>query len=247
MAHASGKRALLLALVASLVATAALAIGIVLFGDFGETEGRILATTGLIASFSLLALPAGLLLDARRLLPLAWASLALAGGGLLLALAMVWDVADSGSDTVGKLALTLVVFAVASAQVAATASRLRREDPRAVAPLFALSTALVLVVAAMAAAAAWAEIDSETYFRLLAAGAVADVLLVALQPIVRRMGAPRGRPAFALRLEGRDGASREVEIEGRDLADAVARAVRAAEREGVDVARIELLAPRPGG
>jgi len=59
----SGKRLALVALVASLSATALLAIGILLFAEFDDTSGRILATTALIGLFSLLTLPAGALLD----------------------------------------------------------------------------------------------------------------------------------------------------------------------------------------
>jgi hypothetical protein len=39
------KRVLVLAVIASLAVTAALAIGILLLGDFGDTEARVLATT----------------------------------------------------------------------------------------------------------------------------------------------------------------------------------------------------------
>jgi hypothetical protein len=50
----TGKRLVLLAVAGLLTAAAALAIGILLFGDFGSTEGRILATTALLAGYGLL-------------------------------------------------------------------------------------------------------------------------------------------------------------------------------------------------
>ena len=63
----SGKQGLLLSVAVLLSVSAALAVGILLFGEFGETEGRVLATTGLLAGYGLLALPAAMLLDRRRL------------------------------------------------------------------------------------------------------------------------------------------------------------------------------------
>ena len=63
----STRRLLLSAVAAVLTLTALLAIGILLFGRFGETEGRILGTTIFLALFGLLSLPAAILLDQKRL------------------------------------------------------------------------------------------------------------------------------------------------------------------------------------
>ena len=68
-------------------ATAALAVGILLFSDFDETAARILGTTAAISFFSLLALPGSVLLDRRASPVVAWASLALAAVGFALVLA----------------------------------------------------------------------------------------------------------------------------------------------------------------
>jgi hypothetical protein len=46
-----------------------------------------------------------------------------------------------------------------------------------------------------------------------------------------------------VRLTLADGATAEVEEGGRDFAEAVARAIRKAERDGGSVARIERLGP----
>jgi hypothetical protein len=74
----SGKRILLLAVAGLLSASALLAIGILLVGRFGETEGRILATTALLAGYGLVGLPSTILFDQGR-------SRRLAVGGLALA------------------------------------------------------------------------------------------------------------------------------------------------------------------
>lgn len=227
---------MLSAIAASLTATALLAIGILLFGDFGETEGRILATTALLAGYALLALPAGFLFDQSRLPLLAATVVTLAAAGFALALAAVWT--NEPSDELGKSLMTVTVFAVAATQTAALAARRRASDPTSVRVLFAASCVLALVLAALATVAAWAEIeDSLLYFRILAAVAVLDVLLVVLQPVVA-LARPRG-DVHRLRLTVDPGGELETTIEATDFAAAAARAIRTAERDGRRVVRLE--------
>src|SRR5689334_8083938 len=95
----SGKRVVLLGVAGLLSASALLAIGILLAGRFGETEGRILGTTALLAGYGLIALPATILLDQGRLAGLSLAGLGLAGAGAALALAAVWS---NAPEALGK-------------------------------------------------------------------------------------------------------------------------------------------------
>lgn len=238
-----GRRWLVAALATPLTVTALLAVGILLFGDFGATEGRILATTALLSGYALLALPAGFLLDRERVPALALAVLVLAAAGFALAVAGVWAVEVPG--WLGKSIATVTAFAVAATQTAALVARRRDADPVSVRRLLVLATALVLVVAALATAAAWLEIeDDEVFFRTIAALAVLDVLTVALQPILgltRRPAAP-----YRLRLTGSGGEEIETTIEAHDLGAATARAVRSAARSGVDVVALERLEPPRG-
>jgi hypothetical protein len=181
----SGKRVFLVALVASLVASGILAIGILLIAEFDETAGRILATTGLIGGFSLLALPAGALLDRGIARRLAWTTVVLAGAGLVVTAVLVW--AGDDAEFGWKAALTIVLAAAACSQTAAGVSRRRETDPASVGALQVAATVGAFTAASMGAAAAWAEIDDTTYFRLLGALVVADLLAVLLQPALRRM------------------------------------------------------------
>lgn len=224
----AGRRVLLVAIAASLTATALLAIGILLFGDFGQTEGRILATTALLAGYGLLALPAGFLVDRARLPALAASVLVLAAGGFALAVASVWT--SEPPAALDKTVVTVTAFAVASTQTAALAARRRARDPGSVRRLFALSVVLVLVVAGMAAAGAWAEIDRDAYFRILASVAVLDVLAVALQPILA-LARPEAA-VYRLRILVEPAEEIEKTIEAADFATAAARAIRAVERNG---------------
>jgi hypothetical protein len=103
--------------------------------------------------------------------------------------------------------------------------------------LFATSTALALLLAAMFTAGAWAEIDSSAFYRIVAAFAVLDVLIVALQPILaltRPVGA-----AYRLRVFVEPGEMIETTVEAPDLGSAAASAIRTVERSGREVTGLE--------
>ena len=235
----TGKRRLLLAVAGLLTAAAALAIGILLFGDFGSTEGRILVTTALVAGYALLTLPAVILRDQRRAAPLTAAVVALAAAAASVAIAGVWT---EGGDVLGRAIGTLNAWLVACVQPAALVVRRREDDPRVVHFLFAVSSALAVVLASMFTVLIWAEIDSERYGRLLGALLVLDVLLVALQPILARA---RQRPVIhQLSVAVAPGRSIELTVEAPDLAAAASKAIRTVERDGERVLGLEFRARR---
>jgi hypothetical protein len=231
------KRFVLLAVAGLLTAAAALAIGILLFGDFGSTEGRVLATTAVLAGYGLFTLPAAVLRDQRRAPVLAAAVVALAVAGASLAVASIWS--DEPSDALGKALGTATGWLVAAVLPAALLLRRSDRDPRVVRLLFAASSTLVGVLALMLTVVLWAEIDSERFGRVFGALLVLDVLLVALQPILAR--ARPGASPYRLRVRVETGGSFELVIEAPDLAAAAAKAIRAVERDpggvvGLDVA-----------
>lgn len=211
----SWKRLLLFGALASLSVTAALAILILLFGDFGNTEARILGTTVAISVASLLALPGAILLERRTSVLIGWACVSLAVASFAWAQVVIWGWGDS--DAAGKLLGTLTAWAVASTQTTALQTRRRDDDPRAVEAVAGGATALALLLAVLVSFAIWTEPDSSAFFRILAALAVLDVFLVVLQPILRRLQAEGAATARAV-LEGTpeqiDEALRRVEGTG---------------------------------
>jgi hypothetical protein len=242
----SVRRLFLLALVVSMCATAALAVAILLFSDFDETAARILGTTAAISAASLLALPASVLLDRGRALPLASASLGVSATAFVLALVLLWIDWDDVGAPLWKSLLTATVFAIAGAQACATTIRRRRDDRRGVVVLYVLGLVLGVSAAAMAAVAAWAEVDTTGYYRALGAVAVLGVLVTLLQPALRRFGGARDagpQASSRVRVTLAGGTTIDVEQAGRDFAEAVARAIREAERDGASVTRVERLGP----
>lgn len=235
----TGRRVVLLALAVLLTGAAALAIGILLLGDFGSTEGRILATTALLAGYGLLTLPAAMLGDRRQAVALAAGVVVFAAAAASLTIAAVWG---AEGDALGKAIGVSNAWLAAFVQPAALMLRRRELDPRVVRRLFVASSALVVVLAIMFTTLLWAEIDSERYGRVVGALVVLDVLLVALQPILARV-----RPLAAVyrfRVRVSPGGSVDVAVEAPDLAAAASKAIRTAEREGLRVRGVDRIDAR---
>lgn len=224
------RRALLLLVAAAMTAAAALAIGILLLGDFGGTEGRILLSTVLLALHGALATPAAVLVDQRRRLSLAAACAAVVSVSAALNVVGVWWSSDS--ETFGKVIGTVMFVAIPTVAAAALATRpLHR--------LFVPSLAAAYLTAALAVGALWTETEQEAYFRVVGALAVLSVLLIALQPVLLR--ATRSRVTVPLRVVDDEGRSSDTFAEGATFADAARNAIRAAERQGRHVRSVETI------
>ena len=233
MQFAQAKRLFFVGFVASLCATAALAILFLLFGEFDDTAGRILLTTALIALFSLFALPAGVLLDKGRVAWLAWTTIGVSALALVLSLALVWaSWEEDPGEAHWKAVAVTGAFAAAFSQAAATTSRRRDDDTPAVRVLYVVALGLGALLALLIAGAALAEVEDENYYRGLAAVAVADLLFVILQAVVRRLA--------ALGPAATSGHHRVVfTLADAPSAKAVEAARQALEAGGVRVERVE--------
>ena len=228
------RRALLLALVVTLVATALLAIGFLLVGEFDDTTLRIVGTTALLSLFSVLALPAGVLLDQGRARGMAFLTGGVAIVAFFLWMSVVWADRGDPAETRWKLVAVASAFTVAMSQSAMATSRLRAEDTRAVTVAYWLSIVCVFTVALLVVVAVAQEVEEEGLYRALGAFAVADVLLVVLQPVLRRMAGVRGGPTTAAT---RSMTLRVTAPDNVDLDVAVDEAVATLERAGARVER----------
>lgn len=226
----------MLGVAALLSLSALLAIGILLLGRFGGVQGRILGSTAMLAGFGVLALPGVVLLDQGRDRRLALAAEAAIAGAAVLALAAVWGA--PGGDTLGKALGTVTVAAAALTQTAALAARRQERDPPAVRRLFAASCTTAALAAAGGAALLWSQPHGSAYPRLFGALVVLDLLLVALQPVLARARPAAVEHRFAVVLAG--GERVEMTVAGGDVATAAAKAIRAAERGGHHVVRLDV-------
>ncbi len=231
------RRGLLLAVAALLTVSALIAVVILLFGASGALEGRILGTTGLLAAYGVVVLPATMLLDEGRGRALAPAMFVLAAAGAALAMIVNWM--EDPPLALGKSAGTLAVAAVAGAQISALVVLRRESDPRIVRLLFVASTILAVAVTGMVAVMVWAEIGNDASARILGTLVVLDLLAVGLQPILARARAA-GLEAHLLILNTLGGLE-EITVGGRDLAAAVATAIRGIEAGGRHVRSVEVV------
>jgi hypothetical protein len=188
------RRILLLGVAGLLCVSALLAIAILLVGRFGDTERRIVGTTLLLAGYGVVSLPGVILLDRGSHGMLAEGAIALAAVAAGLAVVSVWGF--SGTDAVGKSVGTATIFAVAVAQAAALVARQTERDPPTVRRLFTASCFTAALAAALAVAMIWAQPIGVPGARLVAALVVLDLLLVALQPLVKAIesGPPHAGP-----------------------------------------------------
>jgi hypothetical protein len=223
-----------------LLATAGLAIGFLLLADFNERTWKVIGTTALLSGFSLLGLPGAALLDQGRAIALRWANLLLSGAGLTLSLVLVWS--ESDSERSWKVLVVLVAFGGATAQASGTTARRRADDPRSVQLLYLGALAGGVLLASLISLAAWQEIEDEGFYRFLGALAVAEVLAVVLQPILRRTAgraAPVALTSFSFTCTLDDGREVERREDATDFASAVASAITELERSSASVLRIE--------
>jgi hypothetical protein len=230
------KRLILLAVAVLLSGSALLAIAILLVGRFGGTEGRILGTTALLAGFGLVALPAVVLLDKERARRLAQTAVALDAIAALLALVLLWS--RSSSDDLGRTMGSATVAALALSQVCALTARRHELDPSSVVRLYASSCASAAVAAILAVTFLWTRPHGSLAPRLLGIVVVADLLLVALQPVLARA---RTGAVHRFELVPLSGDPIELDIRGGDVASAAARAIRSVERERGPVRELRVL------
>lgn len=107
------RRVFLYLLIASVGLSALFGIGVILLGDFGSFEVRVLMTTLTITAASILGLACGACLEAGRgrILPILGIALSILSA--LLVMFVIWDVLDE-AETFVKSVVTMAVVAVAS-------------------------------------------------------------------------------------------------------------------------------------
>jgi hypothetical protein len=185
------KRLFFVTLITALTGTGALAVLALLSGDLSEGNWRVIATSGLVALASLMAMPAGILIE-RALAPfVAWGTLALVGAAFFYSMALVWGVTETFEPLVGVAA----VAAAASQTAALTALT---NGPHG-GFLYVAATALAFFAAILLG---WMALEGEyELWHVLGAVVVADVVCALIQPLVRRLRAlPAAEPTNGYRV-----------------------------------------------
>ncbi len=105
------KRIFLISLIVSVTVSAVIGIGVVLFGDFGSFEVRVLMTTLTISAASILGLTCGAFLETGRGRPLPLAGIVITVIAAVMTLLIIWDVSDDSAVFV-KAASSAILLAV---------------------------------------------------------------------------------------------------------------------------------------
>ncbi len=105
------KRVFLYLLITSVAVSALLGIGVILFGNFGELEVRVLMTTLTVTVTSILGLACGAYFETGRGRNLPLAGIVLSLASALMVFLIIWNVLDD-NDRFIKATLTVVMLAV---------------------------------------------------------------------------------------------------------------------------------------
>jgi hypothetical protein len=175
----------LYSLIVSVVVSALLGIGVVLFGDFGDIEVRVLMTTFTITCTSILGLACGAYLESGRGKVMPYAGIALSTGAAALCLFLIWQ-RGLYSDTVGKLSITFSLLATACALLSLVG--LARFDAR-FRWSFYLNHMAVWTLSAILLSIIWLDLESNSSLvsRLIGVLSIVIAALTIMTPVFHKL------------------------------------------------------------
>lgn len=110
------RRTFLYALIASVSVSALLGIGVLLFGNFGSLETRVLLTTLTVTVMSILGLACGAYLESGRGRTLPLAGIVMSVIGAFFTILLIWEVGN-GSTVFIKMTATITLVAISCAHL----------------------------------------------------------------------------------------------------------------------------------
>ena len=178
-------RVALLALLAALAMNALIGIIIVLKGDFGDTEGKLLGTTFGLALFTVLAIPSTVQLGRGRFYALSGFGISVSVIAFILAVSAIWSDGAFEDVFLTKLMVTFGVMAFASNHAALLL--LASATPKVIkVTLFATITMLVVIAVALITSV-WLEDLPKEIARPLTVFAILDVLGSMAVPMLSKL------------------------------------------------------------
>jgi len=179
------RRVFLVSLIASLSISALIAIFVFLFGNFGETEFKLLFTTLTVGGYSLTGLCSSVLYDRRKYLPLAFSGIIVSAIGFLITVGAIWEIVDF--DDVWKSVIIFIILAVSIAH--SSLLLLARSTKNSVNVCLSATIIFIVIVALMLIYLVLNEFPHRTdefFYRLLGVFAVLDVLGTIVTPILKK-------------------------------------------------------------
>lgn len=171
-------------LIASLVVSALIAILVFLFGDFGETEIKLLLTTLTVGGYSLTGLCSSALYDKRKNVSLVFSGFLVSILGFIITVGAIWKIIDFVDIWRLVAIFSILAFSIAhSSLILLICSEKRIISISKIAMIiFILIIAIMLIYLVLAG---FNGVD-KFYYRLLGVFAVLDVLGTILTPILKK-------------------------------------------------------------
>jgi len=186
------RRSLVRTVIGLIAINAAIAVFVLLSGDIGDTEGRILGTSLLATATAVLGMVCAPALAARRIRPVPVVGMAVAVAGFAMVTAAIWWEIDS--VWFGKAAGSAYLIAAASA----LASLLSAWPIAGRAAWVGRAAYLLVGLASIALLAGmWFEIGTSGYWRAFAVVAVLLAAASLATPILHRSSPQAGRDHVA--------------------------------------------------
>lgn len=183
--HIKPTRIALITLVSCLIASAVIGIMIVLVGDFGETQIKILGTVAAVAAFSLISLPSLFNLEKQRYQLIARAGIFMGLVFFLLILILIWGSEDFGNELIGKSTFTAGVAAVGLNHILLLF--IAQTNSKIILFCQKLISLIIFVVASILIGTIWSEEMPDTLFRGLITLVILDVLGTISLPVLSRI------------------------------------------------------------
>jgi len=185
--HSNIKKIFLIVMVVALSISAFIGIFIFLIGDFGEIEGKILLTTLSLGVFSLTAMSSAILYDKHKLTSFSIIGMIVALLGFLMATSAIWEIVDYSNSHFFRMLIISVIISFSIAQ-SSLLLLINSEDSE-----FNISLTLTLINISIVSLMLIHlvlidfEINSSSYYRVLGAFAILDVLGTITTPIISKI------------------------------------------------------------
>ena len=178
-------RVALIALLGALAMNALIGIIIVLKGDFGDTEGKLLGTTFGLALFTVLAIPSTVQLGRGRFYALAGFGISVSVIAFILAVSAIWSDGAFEDVFLTKLMVTFGVMAFASNHAALLL--LASATPKVIKVTLIATITMLVVIAVALITSVWLEDLPKEIARPLTVFAILDVLGSMAVPMLSKL------------------------------------------------------------
>ena len=178
-------RVALIALLAALAMNALIGIIIVLKGDFGDTEGKLLGTTFGLALFTVLAIPSTVQLGRGRFYALSGFGISVSVIAFILAVSAIWSDGAFEDVFLTKLMVTFGVMAFASNHAALLL--LASATPKVIKVTLIATITMLMVIAVALITSVWLEDLPKEIARPLTVFAILDVLGSMAVPMLSKL------------------------------------------------------------